>query len=155
MTISKQSWIYRAYVRALDLLDEFNLRDYQDREAREHTDLCRFMRVFLIWIPFMFLFQFAVLGAVVVAFVYLPIRYNGLRAYLEALAWVIGVIVGLLGIVYVCILLSEREPPLWLVEWLNRQRPEKLKKSPGPAKIIFTYIKAKKAKICPLVRFTE
>ena len=147
MKISKGSWIYNAYVAALEVLDRFNFRDIPDDALRAHTDLCRFVRVFVIWVPFVVITQLVTLASMVACLIWLPIVYNGLSSYLAAIAWIVGVGIFIGVVVYIS--------TKWWTRWRQREKPEKVKKTSGAMSVAFAYIKAKKSKVCPFIEFSE
>lgn len=97
------------------------------------TTLCHFMRVTLLWGPFLFSFLAALVAAVAVVLVIGPFiigGWTGMFAMWGVMAAIIGVIFGLVFLVM-------------------EYRPSE----GGAVHCILTFLKAAKAKVCPLINF--
>ncbi len=148
MYLNKGTWYVRLFFLAVGIWDEFRDRDTLWL-AREETNLCYFIRVILVWMPFVLLLHLCLVAAAIFAAIYWPIHLFGTRGYGTGLAGVAVIVFLVVGTVV---------GTKW---FLKRRRAEPrvtkaaVEKQPGFLSLVVTAAVASKKKICPIIRFTE
>lgn len=82
MKINKNSVAYRTFMQCCGALDDFCDEPYTRTERYEDaTNLCTMFQTIFVWTPRAFLFQSAVVMAVIFAVFGLPIHFMGFGGY--------------------------------------------------------------------------
>ena len=161
MHLDKRDWRTRLFFWALGICDEF--RGYDTAYRYEaHTNLCHFMRVIVVWMPFVLFLHVLLVAAAVGAVTVWPIRLFGWTTWLGILAGIAFVV----GVVIAVKKASEyQRHRRWERPAVPRTVPapapaaaiqeEAEPESPSTWELIWAWIVAQKQKVCPIISFTE
>ncbi|HEY4475497.1 MAG TPA: hypothetical protein VJB92_02115 [Candidatus Paceibacterota bacterium] len=154
MDLDRNSWHVRLFFWSQGICDNFTDWD-KACEYKKHTNLCHYVRVICVYMPFVILFHLTGYGAAIIALTYLPFRLFGTGYW-----YVLGSIAALASITYAILLTSryfanrpEKEPEIEETQKALEPIAEQPKKSPGFFEVIFAYLAAAKKRICPVVNF--
>ncbi len=110
MDLSKTTWYVRLYLWCLQIIDKSRPGDehgqpstYYD-DYRDSTNLCQFMRVILVWAPFVILLNFSSYIFSVGLLTYIPIVYFGFGSswltFLVVLVVAVAAVIGFISVIY-------------------------------------------------------
>jgi len=151
MNLNKQSWYVRWFFWSLDILDKFVGCDTW--RYQKGTNLCHFMRVILIYAPLVLVLHLALYGAAIGVVTVLPVYLFGWGSYGKTLGFVAaGVFIW-----FVTQAILERRK-ITGQESIVAQSPKVVQaSSAGPTfwQVVGEWLRAKKAKVCPLIAFND
>ena len=139
MIITKESYWYRVFTWCLKLCSKFLDKDLVWK-YRNGSNLCHFMRVIFIYSPLILLSQLLTVFITLGILLYVPIIWFG------ALSWfglIFLITAGTVLIVAFCYLMDKNAER---IKYWYREKEKGL---------MITWIKAKKQKICPLIKWEE
>lgn len=158
MILKKNDWKVRLYLWSLSYRCDFHAKYYNEPYR---TNLCEFMRGILVWLPLTLLIQLTAMFSIVYALVIYPIMRLG-GDFWKVPAWVIGfpalACALVIGIIYVVEKLKDHffSRPIddryqtW-EEKMQKAREKELAFERSLPGIILTWLKARKASICPII----
>ena len=136
MDLSRTTWYVRLYLWCLQIIDKSRPGDEHGRPStyyedyRDSTNLCQFMRVILVWAPFVILLNFSSYIFSVGLMTYIPIVYFGFGTswlgFLIVLAVAIAAVIGFIFLGYKIWEWDERrqakptaykDPSFWSLLW--------------------------------------
>jgi len=142
MQIDKNTRMFKLFAWSIRLLIALNdgeplRKDY----LSEGTDLCHFMRTILVTMPMVIVLQALAVIMPVMALIVMPYYWFETKGVVFS--------VSTIAVVFLFILL------LMFIKDLGEKSGTKSPTEPTLAKLVVTYIKAKKSRICPLIRWKE
>ena len=115
LEVLSTSWHYKLYCFCAKTWFQFLGTDWKYNHWREHTNLCFYIRVILVWAPLMIMTHLMLLGAFVFTFWWYPQNMFGLGSFYTVMGIILVIIALVVGFVYlidsVKVSLSEREKP--------------------------------------------
>jgi hypothetical protein len=149
MNIDKESAMGKWFFWSLMVYGKFIDRDFEYR-YRDQTNLCHFVRVVFVYAPVILLIEALFWGFVVMGLIVFPIYEYGLVGFLKVN-----------GLILLCMALSCLVVLLLFAAGGGFGKAKKWifdasyqKHLPMPLMIIIEWAKAKKQKICPIVKFS-
>lgn len=160
MQLNLESWHVRLFFWALGIWDEFRNKDSRQIFVRKQTNLCHYVRVLLVWMPFVLSIHAALVAGIIWTFIILPINLFSITGY----GWTIAVIIGLTVVVFAIVyflkmlgwflyLMRVARGKRLEVERKKRLEVERPDTGPGFWEVLKTWMKAKKARMCPIINF--
>lgn len=154
MDLNKNSWHVRLFFRSQEICDKFTDL-LQTSNYEERTNLCHYVRVICVYMPFVILFHLIGYGAAIAALTYLPFHLFG-----NSYWYVIGSVAVLATVTYIVCLINiyftakaEKKPETEEVQKAPKPMPGKPQQGPGFSEVILAYLAAAKKRICPTVNF--
>lgn len=169
MKINRNSFVARWHKFAQEVLAQFWEKNPWWELELERTNLCRMVRVMVVWMPVVYLFHLFVLLTAIAVLMVLPVELWGLRVTFNIYATLAAV----LAICWVCYLAAEwshdRQHKMWRSS-VEKVKVVKVRKDPPVVVqkvwgwfravfaaivivVLFTveYLAARKERICPVV----
>ena len=150
MVLKKSSSPARAFRLALDIMEGFTDGDYPSHRFERGTNLCHLVRLTVIYMPLIIALHLAFAAWAIYALLVYPIMIFGAGGYFGFLGITTLATAAIVGVVI-------------LINRLRRERrrvhapapPAEKDTGPGWWEIAFTWLAARKEKICPPVRFSD
>lgn len=163
MDLKKQQWYVGWFFTCLAVIDEFmDEREVRVWRHRHGANLCTFMRVSLIWGPFIIALHIIVYGGAIASITYLPVHLFGFGGY----AWIIGAIAGLVGTIWLLKIANRawnamqqrqrdarRGKAFAEMSTVVEPSAEPVDKGSSFASIVWSYAVAVKQRVCPIINF--
>lgn len=155
MELNKNIWYVRLFFWSLGIWEAFRDGNYRyDRERVEvfGTNLCFFVRVVVLYMPFAILLNVVSVALAVASLTLLPIYFFGGVTY----GWILGAIALVIGVMWG--VKTVRGGIMW-VRFVERKRMvrrarEAMKPGePGFLEVLWAYLVATKKKVCPSIAF--
>lgn len=147
LTFKKNSWHWKAYLCYLDLKNS-GIEVHVEADLEKRLDLCTYTRALLLWLPLRLTWRLSPLLAVLSVFILISYK-SGL---LSAFKWLATMAVCIFGAVLVFAFL-DAVGGKWRT-YKNDKLAENVGREPEPS-VVLEWLKAKKAKVCPLIRVED
>lgn len=146
MKITKDNFSYKIYKWSWFLSQSlFNWNSFELEDAPSNTNLCTFMRSVFIWSPIYLLLLISTIGFMIFSIFIFPYILGGFSGYLHSYVVPMIFIVFLIGLI-----ISTR----FISVYIYKSKKKKSNKITFSS-LVYTYIKAAKLKICPMIRFEK
>lgn len=161
MNLDRKSWHVRFFFWSLEVVDAFLKGGYPTYEFQDRTNLCHFMRVLLVYLPFILSVHAALIVSAVYALGFLPYSFFGIP-YLRLAGYVLAVIAFIgfaaFGAVRVLQMMKEKAEQAATAAEKKEverkpERPKRKRQGPGFSEVVGAWLKARKQQICPEIRF--
>ncbi len=158
IVLRKEDWKARAFFWALDIVDEFTMREGSSRHC-EATNLCYFVRVITVYLPLILALHVALVGAAVYVALVSPWALFG------GIVWT--VVWSLVATVIVYVKWAHPRISDWRFnrslgrgkklsdEGNEIDASEKLARGPSLWSLMWTWMCAMKQRVCPMIQFRE
>ena len=154
MELSRTTWYVKLYLWCLQIIDKSRPGDEHGKPStyyedyRDSTNLCQFMRVILVWAPFVILLNFSSYIFSVGLMTYIPIVYFGFGGgWFKAL---LIIAVGVCTIIGVGLCVSK------IYDWNEERKPRpKAHKDPTFKSLLWGHITDAKKSICPFIHIGD
>ena len=150
MNISKESSMGKLFFWALGICEKFTDRSLEYK-FRNQTNLCHFVRTVFVYTPIILLLQLLFWVGAVTCLIVVPAYMFGFAGFLKTTGLVLAGIVLVILLLFLIFLIGEgySRTRNWISDFKHGR-----KRAPTPLSITVDWVKAKKQKICPIIRFS-